>query len=53
MAAYIEEWSSKLRHCTQNGKVLSSTPLGALLGFGTQPRYEAPRDLQVEYLKSQ
>ena len=30
------------------GKFPAQTPLGARPGFGTQPRYEAPGELQVE-----
>ena len=30
------------------GRFLGQTSLGAQLGFGTQPHYEAPSDLRVE-----
>ena len=33
------------------GRFLVQTPLGARPGIGTQPRYEAPGDLQVENVK--
>ena len=33
------------------GKFLVQTPLGARLGLGTQPLYEASGDLQVENLQ--
>ena len=42
-----------LGRCIQNVKVLGSTPPGARLGSGTQPRYEAPGNLRVEYVKTQ
>ena len=31
-------------------KAPGSNPLGAQLGLGTQPRYEAPGDVWVEYV---
>ena len=42
------EWPSGLRPCGKNRKVPGSNPLGARPGLGTQPRYEACRDLRVE-----
>ena len=42
------EWPSGLRHCDQN---MVQNPLGTRLGLGTQPRFEAPGDLRVEYVK--
>ena len=45
------EWPSGLRRCSKNWKVPGSNPLGAQLGLGTQPRYEAPGDLRVENVK--
>ena len=44
------EWLSGLRRYIRNWKV--QTPLGARLGFGIQPRYEAPGDLQVEIINA-
>ena len=40
------EWPNGLRRYTENQKDHGSTPLGARPGFGTQPRYEAPGDVQ-------
>ena len=40
------EWSSRLRHCDQNWRVLGSNPT-------RKPRYEAPGDIQVEIAKMQ
>ena len=34
------------------GRFPVKTPLGAQLGLKTQPHYEAPDDLWVEYLKT-
>ena len=34
------------------GRLLVQTSLGALLDLGTQPRYEAPDDLQFEILEN-
>ena len=34
-------------------RFLVQTPLGARLGLGTQPCYEAPGDLRVETVKTQ
>ena len=51
-----EEWPSELRCCYENWKVPGSnptTPLGTWPGIGTQPHYEAPGNLQVEYVKMQ
>ena len=39
------------RRCDQNRKVPVRTTLGARPGLGTQPRYEAPGALLVEYVK--
>ena len=33
------------------GRFPVQNPLGARPGLGTQPRYEAPGDLQVEYVQ--
>ena len=43
-----EEWLSELRRYIYNLRFLVLTPLGAQLGFGTQPLYEALGDLWVE-----
>ena len=47
------EWPSGLRRCNKNWKVPGSNPLGARPGLGTQPHYEAPGDLRVEYVQMQ
>ena len=47
------EWPSGLRCCNKNWKVPGSNPLGAQPGLGTQPRYEAPSDLRVDYEQTQ
>ena len=44
-----EEWPSGLRRCDQNRKVPGSNPTRR--SAGTQPRYEAPGDPRVEYVK--
>ena len=36
----------------RNGRFLVQTPLGAWLGFGIQPRYKAPGDLQVKLVEN-
>ena len=46
------EWPCGLRRCNENWKVPSSNPLDARPGLGTQPRYEAPGDLRVEYVQN-
>ena len=35
------------------GRFPVQNPLGAQPGLGTQPRYEAPGDLRVEYVQTQ
>ena len=52
-AYFWEEWPSGLRHCNQNWKVPSSIPARHWLGLETQLCYEAPDDLQVNYVKMQ
>ena len=42
------EWPSELRRHIQNLRILVLTQLGAQLGFGTQPLYEALGELWVE-----
>ena len=44
MQSIGREWPSGLKRC--------ETPLGARLGLGTQSRYKAPGDLQVEINKN-
>ena len=39
------EWSSGSRLCKQIGRFLDQTPLGAQMGFGTQPCCEVLGDL--------
>ena len=45
------ESSSGFRYYIQNQKDSGSNPTRCLLGSGTQPRYEAPGDLQIEISK--
>ena len=47
------EWTSGLRCCSTNRKIPHSDPtaLVARSGIGTQLRYEAPVNLQVENVK--
>ena len=45
------EWPSGLRHCDQNRKVPGSNPTRRSAGLRTHPRYKAPGDLRVEYVK--
>ena len=40
----VGEWPS-------GGRFLVQNPLGTRPGLGTQPRYEAPSDLQVEHVQ--
>ena len=35
----------------RTGRFLVRTPLGARPGLGSRPRYEAPGDLQIEYVE--
>ena len=44
-------WPSGIRRDIQNRKLSVLTPLGARLGFGTQPFYKVPGDLQFEISK--
>ena len=37
----------------ENRSVPVQSPLGSRSGLGTQPSYEAPDDLWVEYVKAQ
>ena len=46
-----EERPSGLRRSDQNRKVPVQTQLGALLGLGVQPRYDAPGDHPAQYVK--
>ena len=48
-----EEWPSGLRRYNQNWKVPGSKPTRHAVNLGTQPRYEAPSDLWVEYVQTQ
>lgn len=43
---------SEEKHCEWFGKFSDQTPLGAWSGLGTQLRYKAPCDLQVEHKQS-
>ena len=45
------EWPSGLRRCNMIRKVSGSNPLDVWPGLGTQPRYEAPGDLRVDYVQ--
>ena len=45
------EWPGGLRRCYENLKFLSSNPTRCSAGLRDQPHYEAPGDLQVEYVK--
>ena len=42
LSTFLGEWSNGIARYTQNWKVRVQ-----LLGFGTQPRYEAPVKLRV------
>ena len=46
-------WPSGIRYCTYIQKVPGSILLGAGLGLGVQPQYEAPSDLRVKISKTQ
>ena len=47
---FVAKFGLFYKRCDQN-RFPVRTPLGARSGLGTQPRYEAPGDLRVEYVK--
>ena len=42
---------SGLKPCDENPKVPGSNPTRCSTGLGIRPRYEAPSDLQIEYVE--
>ena len=48
----LGEWRSRLGIAIRIGRYPAQTPLCTWPGLGTQPRYKAPSDLQVENEKN-